>query len=132
MDSRQLYLILRARWKFAMFVFACVLFLAVAMTLLMPRIYTATASVVVEVKVDPVASAAYPQQLLASDIATQVDIIGSQPVAERVVKNLKLDEAPDFKNLWVSQGSRGQLTQWLASYLLRQLIISPSKESNVI
>jgi chain length determinant protein EpsF len=132
MDSRQLYLLLRARWKFALFVFACVLFLAVAMTLLMPRIYTATASVVVEVKADPVANAAYPQQLLASDVATQVDIIGSQPVAERVVKNLKLDQAPDFKELWVGDGSRGQLTEWLADYLLKQLIISPSKASNVI
>jgi protein tyrosine kinase modulator len=132
MDSRQLYLILRARWKFALFVFACVLFLAVAMTLLMPRMYTATASVVVEVKADPVANAAYPQQLLASDVATQVDIIGSQPVAERVVKNLKLDQAPDFKELWVGDGSRGQLTEWLADYLLKQLLISPSKASNVI
>jgi chain length determinant protein EpsF len=132
MDSRQLYLILRARWKSALFVFACVIFLAVAVTLLMPRMYTATASVVVEVKADPLANAAYPQQLLATDIATQVDIIGSQPVAERVVGNLKLDQAPDFKELWVSNGSRGQLTQWLADYLLKQLVISPSKESNVI
>ncbi len=132
MDSRQLYLILRARWKFALFVFACVIFLAMAVTMLMPRMYTATASVVVEVKADPLANAAYPQQLLASDVATQVDIIGSEPVAERVVKDLKLDQAPDFKQLWVSNGSRGQLTQWLADYLLKQLVISPSKESNVI
>jgi chain length determinant protein EpsF len=132
MDSRQLYLILRMRWKLALFVFAGVLLLAAAMSLLMPRMYTATASVVVEVKVDPVANAAYPQQLLASDIATQVDIIGSQPVAERVVKNLKLDQAPDFKELWVSGGSRGELTGWLADYVLKQLIISPSKASNVI
>jgi chain length determinant protein EpsF len=109
-----------------------VIFLAVAVTLLMPRMFTATASVVVEVKADPLANAAYPQQLLASDIATQVDIIGSQPVAERVVGNLKLDQAPDFKELWVSNGSRGQLTEWLADYLLKQLVISPSKESNVI
>jgi chain length determinant protein EpsF len=32
----------------------------------------------------------------------------------------------------VSNGSRGQLTEWLADYLLKQLVISPSKESNVI
>jgi chain length determinant protein EpsF len=132
MDSRQLYLVLRARWKFALFVFACVIFLAVAVTLLMPSMYTATASVVVEVKADPLANTAYPQQLLASDVATQVDIIGSQPVAERVVRNLKLDQAPDFKELWVSGGSRGQITQWLGDYLLKQLLITPSKESNVI
>jgi chain length determinant protein EpsF len=132
MDARQIYLILRARWKSALLVFGCVVFLTAAVTLLMPRMYTATASVVVEVKADPLANAAYPQQLLASDVATQVDIIGSQPVAERVVKNLKLDQASDFKELWVSDGSRGQLTQWLADYLLKQLLISPSKDSNVI
>jgi chain length determinant protein EpsF len=132
MDFRQLYLILLARWKFALFVFACVIFLALAVTMVMPRMYSATASVVVEVKADPLANAAYPQQLLASDVATQVDIIGSEPVAERVVRNLKLDQAPDFKGLWVSNGSRGPLTQWLADYLLKQLLIAPSKESNVI
>ena len=132
MGSQQFYLILRARWKFALFVFACVVFLTAAVTLLMPRIYSATASVVVEVKADPVASMAYPQQLLASDIATQVDIIGSRRVAERVVKDLKLDQAPDFKRLWERDGSRGELTEWLSDYLLKQLVIAPSKESNVI
>jgi chain length determinant protein EpsF len=132
MDSRQLYLILRARWKSALFVFACVLFLTAAVTLLMPRMYTAAASVVVEVKTDPLANATYPPQLLPSDIATQVDIIGSRRVAERVVKDLKLDQAPDFKQLWVSDGSHGELTQWLSDYLLKQLVIAPPKDSNVI
>jgi chain length determinant protein EpsF len=132
MDSRQLYLILRARWKSALFVFASVLFLAAAVTLLMPRMYTATASVVVEVEADPLANTAYPPRLLPSDIATQVDIIGSPRVAVRVVKNLKLDQAPDFKQMWVSDGRPGELTEWLSDYLLKQLLISPSKESNVI
>jgi chain length determinant protein EpsF len=94
--------------------------------------YTATASVVVEAEPDPLANAAYPQQLLASDIATQVDIITSRRVAKHVVANLKLDQAPDFKELWVSDGSRGELSEWLADYLLRQLVVSPAKESNVI
>ena len=132
MDSRQLYLILRARWKFALFVFGCVLFLAGVVTLLMPRTYTATASVVVEVKADPLASVSYPQQVLASDIATQVDIINSRRVAKRVITNLKLDQAPDFKELWESEGSRGDFTQWLSDYLLKQLVVTPAKDSNVI
>jgi chain length determinant protein EpsF len=132
MDSRQLYLILRARWKSALFVFACVIVLAAAVTLLMPRVYTATASVVVEVKVDPLATLAYPQQVLASDIATQVDIITSRRVAKRVITNLKLDQAPDFKEMWVNEGSRGEFTQWLSDYLLKQLVVTPAKDSNVI
>jgi chain length determinant protein EpsF len=133
MGSQQFYLILRARWKFALFVFSCVLFLTAAVTLVMPRMYTAVASVVVEVKADPLASSAYPQQLLPSDVATQVDIIGSRRVAGRVVKDLKLDQAPDFKRLWEDDGSSGNLTDWLSDYLLKQLVITPStKDSNVI
>jgi chain length determinant protein EpsF len=132
MGTQQFYLILRARWKFALFMFMCVILLALVVTLVMPRTYTATASVVVEVKADPVASMAYPQQLLASDIATQIDIINSRRVAARVVKDLKLDQAPDFKELWEDDGGRGEFSAWLEDYLLKQLVIAPSKESNVI
>jgi chain length determinant protein EpsF len=132
MGSQQFYLILRARWKFALFVFLCVILLTAFVTLVMPRTYTATASVVVEVKADPIASTSFPQQLLASDIATQVDIIGSRRVAERVVKDLNLGQAPDFKRLWENDGSHGDLTDWLSDYLQKQLTIAPSKDSNVI
>ncbi|HUN98435.1 MAG TPA: chain length determinant protein EpsF [Bradyrhizobium sp.] len=132
MDSRQLYLILRARWKSALFLFACVIFLAALVTLLMPKMYTATASLVVEARADPLANTAYPQQVLASDIATQVDIIKSRRVATRVVTNLKLDQAPDFRELWVTEGSHGKFAEWLCDYLLKQLVVTPAKDSNVI
>lgn len=132
MDPQQIYLILRARWKFAAMIFGAVLFLTVLVTLLQPKMYTATSSVVVEVKADPVAGAGYQPQLLSSDVATQVDIIGSRRVAERVVRQLHLEDAPAFKRLWTGDGSRGDEVEWLADSLLRQLVIVPSKESNVI
>ena len=102
MGSQQLFLVLRARWKFAVRVFLGVLTLVVLVTLILPKQYLATASVVVQSKTDPLSNnAAYPAaQLLPSDIATQVDIIESHRVAQRAVKLLKLDESAEYKEKW--------------------------------
>ena len=113
MGFQQLFLVLKARWRFAAQIFLAVLIFAVLVTLILPKQYLATASVVVQGKADPLSnSAAYPA-LLPSDIATQVDIIESHRVAERAVKLLKLDESPDFKQQWQRHG-KGDLVGWIA------------------
>lgn len=131
MGSQQLFLILRARWKFAVQVFATVLVLVVLVTLILPDTYLATVSVVVQGKADPVANLAYPTTLMPSDIATQADIIGSHRVALRVVKVLKLDESPYFKEQYRRHGS-GDMSGWIADELLKDVTVTPSKESDVI
>jgi chain length determinant protein EpsF len=133
MGSQQLFLVIRARWRFAARVFVGVLILVVLATLMLPKQYVATASVVVQGKTDPLLSnAAYPAaQLLPSDIATQVDIIESHRVAERAVKLLKLDESAEYKESWQRDG-RGDLVGWIADQLQRKVTVVPSKESDVI
>jgi chain length determinant protein EpsF len=65
--------------------------------------------------------------------ATQVDIIGGDLVAQRVVKMLKLDEAADTKAAWLNAtDGRGSLESWLAEALQRDLLVQPARESNVI
>jgi chain length determinant protein EpsF len=131
MGSQQLFLVLRARWKFAARVFAAVVALVVLVTLLLPKMYTAIASVVVQGKPDPLSAVAYPTQLLPSDILTQVDIIESHRVAVRAVKLLKLNEMPDFKKRFERHG-RGDIDGWLADEIQKNISVAPSKESNVI
>ncbi len=128
MGSQQLFLVIRARWRFAARVFVGVLILVVLATLMLPKQYVATASVVVQGKTDPLLSnAAYPAaQLLPSDIATQVDIIESHRVAERAVKLLKLDESAEYKESWQRDG-RGDLVGWIADQLQRKVTVVPSK-----
>jgi len=131
MGSQQLFLVLRARWRFAARVFLAILILVVLVTLILPKEYVATASVVVQGKADPLSnSAAYPA-LLPSDIATQVDIIESHRVAQRAVKLLKLDESQEMKDKWQRQG-RGDLVGWIADLLQKKVTVVPSKESDVI
>ena len=131
MGSQQLFLVLRARWRFAARVFLAVLILVVLVTLVLPKEYVATASVVVQGKADPLSnSAAYPA-LLPSDIATQVDIIESHRVAQRAVKLLKLDESQEMKDKWQRQG-KGDLVGWIADLVQKKVTVVPSKESDVI
>jgi chain length determinant protein EpsF len=131
MGSQQLFLVLRARWRVAVRVFAGVMILVVLVTLILPKQYVATSSVVVQGKADPVSNNPNYTQLLPSDIATQVDIIESHRVAQRAVKILKLDESADLKDKWQRQG-KGDLVGWIADGLQKKVTVAPSKESDVI
>jgi chain length determinant protein EpsF len=132
MGSQQLFLILRARWKFAVRVFAGVVILVLLVTLILPKGYLATAAVVVQGKPDPLSNnVVYQAQLLPSDIATQVDIIQSHRVAQRAVKLLKLDESAQYVERWRRSG-KGDLIGWIADELQKKVTVVPSKESDVI
>src|SRR5688500_10397021 len=66
-------------------------------------------------------------------MATQVDIINSDRVAQRVVKLLRMDENPAVREQWIdATGGSGDLHTWLADLLKEKLDVKPSRESNVI
>ena len=102
MTLHQFLLILRARWRVAGGVALGALLLALLVSLLMPRTYTAQTSVLVDVRTpDPVLGASGMQGLVApSYMATQVDIVSGDRVAQRVVQMLKLDEDPELRQDW--------------------------------
>jgi chain length determinant protein EpsF len=126
-------LIIRARLAITISVLGATILIALAISYTLPTLYTASATVVVDAKPDPVGGLLYTEQLLSSYIATQVDIISSERVAERVVKMLKLDEVPAFRQQWqrTTEG-RGDFVTWLARSLEKRLTVTPSRESNVI
>jgi chain length determinant protein EpsF len=133
MSFRQFLAILRAHWLAALAVPAVLVGAALALSLLLPKMYTATAAVVVDIKVDPVAGVAYPAQMMSGYMPTQMDIVQSARVAQRVVRALKLDQLPEFRRQWQeSTGGRGDLTAWLGDNLKKRLSITPSHESDVI
>jgi chain length determinant protein EpsF len=133
MTFSQFLSVLRARW----WVVALVLGLTVATTLvvslLLPRQYTATASVVVDFKPDPISAVMVGGMASPACMATQVDIITSERVAQRVVRNLRLNESPQVRQQWLDDtGGEGTIEQWLSALFQRQLDVKPSRESSVI
>jgi polysaccharide biosynthesis transport protein len=137
MTLHQFLLILRARYKVAVLIILLAISAALAVSLVLPKKYTAQTAVLVDVRSpDPVAGAgsAPIQGLVApSYMATQVDIIGGDRVAQRVVKMLKLDEDPRTKERWLeATEGRGTLEGWIADSLQKRLDVRPARESNVI
>ena len=133
MTFGQFLAILRARKWVALLVFALVVATTVAVSLLLPKKYTATASVVMDIKPDPVAAMAFPTMALPSFMATQVDIMNSDRVALRVIRDLKLNDNPQIRQQWADEAEgKGSFEQWLVDLLQKGLDVKPSRESNVI
>jgi len=133
MTFGQVLSILRARWKIALLMFVLTVGVTLAVSLLLPRQYTATASVVLDVKPDPVTAMMYAGMMSPAFMATQVDIIRSDRVAYRVVRNLRLADNPQVRQQWLDEtGGDGSIEVWLAKTFSKKLDVQPSRESNVI
>lgn len=133
MSIQQALLILRAHYKIALLALIGTVAITIAVSMQLPKKYTATASVYIDIKPDPIAGVMVQAMAIPSYVATQVDIIRSDRVARNVVKELKLDESPTAREQWLqaTQG-RGDITVWLADLLQGQLNVVPARESSVI
>lgn len=133
MTFTQFFSILRARWKLSVLAFVLTVTAAVLISLMMPKKFTAAASVVIDVKPDPISGMMLGQMMSPAIMATQVDILQSDRVALRVIRNLKLADNPQVRQQWqdATEG-KGTIENWLADSFQRQLDVRPSRESNVI
>lgn len=132
MSFTQFLSILRARWKVSLAVLLTLVIVTMVVSLLLPKRYTAVASVVLDVKPDPLSGVLY-SGANPSMIATQVDVITSDRVAYKVVRNLKLSENANIREQWQDE-TRGEVSieQWLSETFQKALDVKPSRESNVI
>lgn len=133
MTFGQFLAILRARWWVVVLVLGLTLGTTLVVSVLLPKQYTSTASVVVDFKPDPITAAVYGGMPSPAVMATQVDIIGSERVALRVVRSLKLAESPQVRQQWQQEtNGEGSIEQWLVRLVQKSLDVQPSRESSVI
>lgn len=135
MTFAQFLLILRARYRLALTVALLTLAAAYAASAWLPRNYSAQTSLLVDLRAaDPMTAAQGITGVIApSFMATQVDIIGGERVAQRVVAMLGLAEDPVWAAQWQQEAQgQGQLADWIAGALRRNLDVRPARESNVI
>lgn len=135
MNFSQFLRILQARKKIVLWTFFLVVGTTMAISLLLPKSYTATTSLVVNYKgVDPVTGLATPAQLMPGYMATQVDIISSHAVAVKVVQNLGLTNNAVIKKQFEDEKENSQIKidDWLADLLVKKLDVKPSRESSMI
>jgi len=126
--------ILYARRKIILATLIVTVFGTVVVSLLLPKKYMATTSLVLNYKgVDPVTGVTLPAQMMPGYMPTQVDIIRSKSVAARVVDDLKLaeGEAVNQKFYEATEG-KGNIRDWMAGLIQNNLEVTPSRESSVL
>ena len=134
MNLSQFLLILRAHYKIILLTLIMTVATAFVVSLLMPKTYKATTSLVLNYKgTDPVTGIAMPSQLMPGYMSTQVDIVNSMSVALKVVDALKLAEGEQVKQSFLNAtGGEGNIRDWVARGLLAKLDVVPPRESSVL
>jgi polysaccharide biosynthesis transport protein len=133
MSFTQFLSILRARWWVLVLVLGLTVATTAIVSLLLPKQYSATARAVIDFKPDPVSAALYGGMAPPAVMATQVDIINSERVAQRVARNLRLSENPQIRQQWLEEtGGEGSIETWLGALFQRQMTVTPSRESSVV
>jgi polysaccharide biosynthesis transport protein len=131
MSILQLIKILLARWKTGLLVLIVVASAGLYWAWKQPALYTAIASLVVDSRGDPVMG----MNALTTPgfLATQVEIIQSPRVGNRVIKNLKLQQNVGMREQYMRETKgEGTFDEWLTKLLQRAISVSPVKGSNII
>lgn len=151
---------LRSRLGLALAVLLLTVAAALGTSLLMPRAYLATATVIIDQgRADPLAAATGWQPQMSGVLSTQMDIIRSERVALEVVRRLELSADPQLQEAWqaLSRAARSAVAPsalaapdpvpserlaapatstpmeaWLADRLLAALEVKPARDSDVL
>lgn len=134
MTLKQILEVIKARHKAALISFFIVLSLVLALTFLLPARYTATASVVIDAKSpDPLNGMVLQGAMLSGYMSTQMDIIRSERVVVKVIRDLGLNNNPMLRDQWIEDTKGvGSFESWLSQLLVKKLDIVPSRDSSVI
>jgi chain length determinant protein EpsF len=137
MTLRQFLAILRARHRYIWLVAAFCTLSTLAFNLWRTKQYTATATVLIDLRApDPLQGPGQmqaPAAMIPGYMATQVDIISSERVAQDVVRQIGLDKNEQAIRRWkLDAGGRGTIEQFYADFLKTDLDVKPSRESNLI
>jgi protein tyrosine kinase modulator len=131
MSMLQFFSILRARRGLAAFILLVTMALALAWVLLRPHSYTARAPVLVDMRTDPVGGAQVQGMTQPTFLSTQIDIVKSDRVAQRVLKLLPADQPP--LKAWREEAAKKSNPQaWMTRQIQEKLDVKPARESNIV
>lgn len=134
MNLYQFLSALRARVSLFAFLLLVTVLVATLVSLLLPKIYTATVSLLLDAKEEQSLSTALrplvSSQERASYLQTQLDIITSEKVARRVVDDLKLAQGAVSANALEDVAKHGgSIEDKLVEFLMQDLKVDTSQSS---
>ena len=130
MTPKQVFLIVFAHRYIAALVFVLIAVVGVAYTFSAPKVYEASADLLVDSRVDPIAGAVTTGN---NYIATQVAILQSERVAIGVINRLNIAASPSLVDDWqVATKGKIPLENYYANLLRRGLQVDALQSSNII
>jgi succinoglycan biosynthesis transport protein ExoP len=134
MTLSQLIRILWAHRWVELATFIITLAIVITLSFLLPKQYTAVAALFIDARSpDPIAGVVLPGIASSGYMATQIDIVRSDRVAQAVVSTLKLDQRAFIRNDWLkATDGKIELNTWIGEFLQKHLGVRPAHESSVI
>lgn len=133
MSLQQLFMIIKARYKIALITLLVVTLTTLAASLLLPKRYTASTAVMVDMRTTDPIMGNIDSPMTAAYLPTQVDIINSDRTAQKAVKALGLIQNKAVHDKWLqSTDGEGVFETWLVELMQKGLDVKPSRDSNVI
>jgi len=130
MNVQQFLLALRGRFWIFLSLLCGTVAAAVIVTMLLPRTYEATVSLLVDNRdAQSLTAATQPVREQMGYMQTQMDVIHSERVARKVVEDLKLAQDPGAKSAFAASGAPGSIEDWIAGGLLPHLKVDTSQSS---
>ena len=116
MNLRQYFFMFRVRWRLALGITLATAAIAVPVILMLPKQYTASTSLGVEIK----SPDAVTTLLMPTNLASQEEIIRSERVTRQVVETLGFDADPQLRAGWQeASGGRGRFEEPLEQRIMR-------------
>jgi chain length determinant protein EpsF len=128
MDLNQYLRALRARRTAFLIALAATIVTAIAVALIVPKKYIATATLLTDTRDEQTMSPARlsPRER-ASFVSTQVELLKSNRVATQVARDLKLAQRPGVREAWEKDtGGAGTIDEWIAAGLRDKIDIDTS------
>ena len=122
---KQILVIQQAHWKISALVFALVILMAAAVSLLTTRSYLATATLMVHFNtLDPLAAKEFSESAQSSYLPTQIELMQSDAVLDRVIERLSLTTVEEYAG---AQGDEATRLGWIEAQLRKNLDIEPGR-----
>lgn len=132
MNIQQFLLALRGRLGVFLSLLGATVAAAIVVTLLLPKTYQATASILVDTRDEQsLHGTVASQRERVGWMQTQIDILSSERVAKKAVQDLGLAQNPSVQAAFRESGERGTIEDWLARNLLLGMKVDAT-QSNVI
>ena len=133
MSIQQILRIIWARKWLVLALMTLVSIVGAAVTVTLPKQFTAETAMVVEMRIDPALGALAPSLAAPSYMATQIEIIRSERVASRVVKMLGVERSPSAVQQWRdATAAKIPLERYFAGLLQGGVSVEPLNGSSII